>query len=86
MDIDPGCSNTQLNNPSCQTQTNNNPTSQPNKRQKRKPIHFVELTKDPTASLPKVSEPLQPGETAATKKWHYKHNNAAFFGNVKACM
>ena len=41
MDIDPGCSNTQPNNPSRQTRTNNNPpSSQPNKRQKRIPIHF----------------------------------------------
>ena len=41
MDIDPGCSNTQPNNPSRQTRTNNYPpSSQPNKRHKRNPIHF----------------------------------------------
>ena len=40
MDIDPGCSNTQPNTPSHQTRTDNNPPSQPNKRQKRNPIHF----------------------------------------------
>ena len=44
-----------------------------------------ELTENPTASLPNSPEPLQPGETAATKIWHYKHSNAALFGNVKAC-
>ena len=85
MDINPGCSNTQPNNPSCQIQTNNNPASQPNKRQKRNPIHFMEVTVNPTASLPNFPEPLQPGETAVTKLWHYKHNNAALLGNVKAC-
>ena len=43
-----GCSNTQPNNPSRQTRTNNNPpSSQPNKRQKRNPIHFMELTDIP---------------------------------------
>jgi hypothetical protein len=47
MDIDPGCSNTQPNNPSRQTQTNNNLTSQPNKRQKRNPIHFGSSLKIP---------------------------------------
>ena len=31
MDMDPGCSNTQPNNPSRQTRTKNNPTSRPNK-------------------------------------------------------
>ena len=45
----------------------------------------MELTEYPTASLPNPPEPLQPGETAATKIWHYKHSNAARFGNVKAC-
>ena len=44
-----------------------------------------ELTENPTASLPNSPEPLQPGEAAATKLWHYKHNNTALFGNVKAC-
>ena len=45
MDIDPGCSNTQPNNPSRQTRTNNNPpSSQPNKRQKRNSIHFTSST------------------------------------------
>ena len=82
---DPGCSNTQPNTPSHQTRTDNNPPSQPNKRQKRNPIHFMELTKVPTDSLPNSPEPLQPSETAATKIWHHKHNNAAFYGNVKAC-
>jgi len=86
MDIVPGCSNTQSNNPSRQTRTNNNqPSSQPNKRQKRNPIHFMELTEGPTASLPNSPEPLQPGDNAATKIWHYKHSTAALFGNVKAC-
>jgi len=86
MDIDPGCSNTQPNNPSRQTRTNNNsPSSQPNKRQKRNPIHFMELTGNPTASLPNSSEPLQPGDNAATNIWHYKYSTAALFGNVKAC-
>jgi hypothetical protein len=45
----------------------------------------MELTEYPTASLPNPPEPLQPGETAATKIWHYKHNNAVLLGNVKAC-
>ena len=85
MDIDPGCSNTQPNNPSRQARTNNNPTSQPNKRQKRNPIHLEELTDNPTSSQPNSLEPLQPGETVATKIWHYKHNNVAPFGNGKAC-
>jgi len=40
--------------------------------------------KNPTDPLPTSSEPLQPGETAATKVWRYKHSNAAL-GNVKAC-
>ena len=71
MDIDPGCSNTQPNNPSRQTRTNNNLTKG------RRGI--------PLPSLPNSPEPLQPGETAATKIWNYKHNNAALFGNVKAC-
>jgi hypothetical protein len=85
MDIDPGCSNTKPDIPSRQTQTNNNPTSQPNKRQKRNPIHLEELTDNPTSSQPNSLEPLQPGETVATKIWHYKHNNVAPFGNGKAC-
>jgi hypothetical protein len=86
MDIDPGCSHTQLKNPSRQTQTNNNPpSSQLNNRQKRNPIHFMELTENPTASLPDSPEPLQPGDNVATKTWHYKHSTAALFGNVKAC-
>ena len=84
MDIDPGCSNTQPNNCSRQTQTNNNPTSQPNKRQKRNPIHFLELTENPIASLPNSSEPLQPGETAATKICII-NITMQLFGNVKAC-
>jgi hypothetical protein len=67
MDIDPGCFNTQPNNQSRQTQTNNNPTSQPTKRQKRNPVHFMELNENPTASIPNSPEPLQPDETAATK-------------------
>ena len=71
MDIDPGCSNTQPNNPSRQTRTNNNLTKG------RRGI--------PLPSLPNSPEPLQPGETAATTTWHYKYNNAALFGNVKAC-
>ena len=83
MDIDPGCSNTQPNNPSRQTRTNNIPTSQPNKRQKRNP--FCGTHWKPNCFIPNSSEPLQPGETAATKLWHYKHSNAALFGNVKAC-
>jgi len=45
----------------------------------------LELTENPTASLSNSPEPLQPSETAATKIWHYKHNNAALIGNVKAC-
>ena len=45
----------------------------------------MELTENPTASLSNSPEPLQPSETAATKIWHYKHNNAALIGNVKAC-
>jgi hypothetical protein len=45
----------------------------------------MELTENSTASLPNFPEPLQPGEIVATKIWHYKHNNAALFGNVKAC-
>jgi len=45
----------------------------------------MEVTVNPTASLPNFPEPLQPGETAVTKLWHYKHNNAALLGNVKAC-
>ena len=43
MDIDPCCSNTQPNNPSRQTQTNNNPTSQLNKRQKRNPWSSLKI-------------------------------------------
>ena len=42
MDIDPGCSNTQPNNPSHQARTNNNPTSsQPNKKAEEEfhPLH-----------------------------------------------
>ena len=86
MDIDPDCSNTQPNNPSRQTRTNNNPpSSQPKKRQKRNPIHFMELTKSPAASLPNSPEPLQPGDNVTTKLWHYKHSTAALFCNVKAC-
>ena len=45
----------------------------------------MELTENPTASLPNTTEPLQSGDNAATKIWHYKHNNAALIGNVKAC-
>ena len=45
----------------------------------------MELTEGPTASLPNSPEPLQPGDNAATKIWHYKHSTEALFGNVKAC-
>jgi len=45
----------------------------------------MELTENPTASLPDSPEPLQPGDNVATKTWHYKHSTAALFGNVKAC-
>ena len=92
MDTDPGCSNTQPNNPSRQTRTiNNPPSSQPNKRQKRNPNHFMELTGNPTASLPNYPEPLQPGDNAATKIWHYKHSTATLFlplpiGYVDLCV
>ena len=49
------------------------------------PSTSLELTENPTASLPNSPEPLQPGDNAATIIWHYKHSTAALIGNVKAC-
>ena len=64
MDIDPGFSNTQPNNPSIPALHKPTATQHHNLPKGRRgiPSTSVELTENPTASLPNSPEPLQPGE------------------------